>query len=174
MNRFALVGLLAFTLAAPGFAQDSRPTSRPTEQPGAPRKDCTGSYGAGLKDKSARTVTLAALIKNPKAFEGKTIRVTAKIEDVCTKKGCWMVLVDGKNHMRVRFKDYKFFVPKNSAGYIATVEGTAKLTTISEEMAKHYAEESGDKEAAKAIKGPQTGVAFTATGVTMVKAPKKG
>jgi len=151
---------------------ESKPTSRPAAKPWSPRADCSGSYGAGLSKGKVAEVTLAELVKNPKKYEGKAIRVKGSVKDVCSKKGCWLMLSDGKNAIRVRFKDYKFFVPTNAKGYEVVVEGLAKEGTISEKMAKHYAEESGDKEAAKKIKGPQKAVSFTATGVQLSK--KKG
>ena len=117
-------------------------------------------------------MSLKALLKDTKKHEGKPIRVKGKIQDVCQKKGCWLLLTSDKKTMRVRFKDYKFFVPTNAKGYTVILEGQAKATEISEKLAKHYAEESGNKEAAKKIKGPQKTVAFTATGLRLEK-PKK-
>ena len=49
---------------------------------------------------------------------------------------------DGKSPgVRVTFKDYGFFVPVDSAGAQARVEGTVKVTELSEETARHYASE---------------------------------
>lgn len=176
MKTYAIAGAVALVvsvaLCGSAQAQDSRPSSRPAAKPWTPRKDCSGSYGAGLSKKKVTKVTLKALLKDTKKFEKKTIRVTGKIQDVCQKKGCWLLLTSNKKTMRVRFKDYKFFVPTNAKGYVVTLEGTAEATEISEKLAKHYAEESGDKEAAKKIKGPQKTVAFTATGIQLKK-PKK-
>ena len=42
---------------------------------------------------------------------GKIIQLTGYITKSCAKKGCWMVMEDGKTSMRVTFKDYGFFVP---------------------------------------------------------------
>lgn len=164
--------LLALSLTFAAQAQDSRPSSRPAQKPWTPRKDCSGPYGAGLSKKKLPTPSLKELLKDTKKYEKKTIRVKGKIQDVCQKKGCWLLLTSDKKTMRVRFKDYKFFVPTNAKGYVVTLEGTAVATEISEKLAKHYAEESGDKEAAKKIKGPQKTVAFTATGIKLEK-PKK-
>ena len=176
MKSYAIAGALALFVSVAVFndalAQDSRPSSRPAAKPWTPRKDCSGNYGAGLSKKKLPSVTLKALLKDTKKFEKKTIRVKGTIQDVCQKKGCWLLLTSDKKTMRVRFKDYKFFVPTNAKGYVVTLEGSAVATEISEKLAKHYAEESGDKEAAKKIKGPQKTVAFTATGIKLEK-PKK-
>jgi hypothetical protein len=167
--------ILSLTIISSADAQ-SKPTTRPSSQPAkkawSPRKDCAGDYGKGLSNGKRPTPSLKALLSDTKKYEGKTIRVQGTIQDVCQKKGCWLLLTSDKKTMRVRFKDYKFFVPTNAKGYIVTLEGHAKATEISEKMAKHYAEESGDKEASKKIKGPQKTVAFTATGLKLEK-PKK-
>ena len=52
----------------------------------------------------------------------------------CEKKGCWMELAaDAKGPgVRVTFKDYGFFVPLDSAGRTAKVEGVVKVAELSE------------------------------------------
>ena len=43
----------------------------------------------------------------------------AKVRRACEKKGCWMELAGAEGigpGMRVTFKDYGFFVPKDSRG----------------------------------------------------------
>lgn len=178
--------LLAFALASPAFATPPSPNAAPKPitsvppspraprtplpPPWAPRADCSGTYGTPSAE-PYQTVSLAALMQNPKAYEGKTLRVQAPIKDVCQKKGCWMVLSEGKDLMRVRFKGYKFFVPTNSKGYIATVVGKAREGTISEGLARHYAEESAHPEEAKKIHGPQKVISFMAYSVRLEKAP---
>ena len=72
------------------------------------------------------------------------MKVTGKVKEVCLKKGCWMTLVSeqpGYPEMRVTFKDYGFFVPLDSAGRTAKVEGLIKVAELSSETAKHYESE---------------------------------
>lgn len=139
--------------------------------PWSPRKDNTGFYGFKNKEK-AQKVTLAKLMTDTDKYKGKFVEVKGKVRDVCRKKGCWLMLTDGKHLMRVRFKGYKFFVPTNSTGYGVIVRGYGRRATISARLAKHYAEESGDKAAAKKITGPQRVVAFTAHSVRLFKLKK--
>jgi hypothetical protein len=79
---------------------------------------------------------------------GKTdtvaLKIKANVSEVCQMKGCWMVL-DAVNGIpvRVTFKDYGFFVPKDIAGRDVIVQGIVSKTTLSEEAAKHYAEDAG-------------------------------
>lgn len=151
-------------------APAKRATKAPV-RPWSPRKDCSGTYGTASKQKAIK-VTLAELIKNHSKYKGKLLHVNARVTDVCPKKGCWMMLTDGKHLMRVRFKNYSFFMPTNSTGYGVMVEGFGRMTTVSVRMAKHYALDRGDKAAAAKITKPQTAVAFTANWVRMYKLKK--
>lgn len=155
-----LLGLL------PVQADDDAPTSRPTAQL-PPLGKPAGAFGAPLDEKTER-VSLGALAQAPEKWADKTILVEATIQDVCQKKGCWMVLVEGEANMRVKFKDYAFFVPRDAKGRRVLVQGTAKVEEISEEVARHYAEEGGNPDKAKEIHGPQKGLSFLASGAEVL------
>ena len=43
----------------------------------------------------------------------------------------------------VKFKDYGFFVPKDISGKEVVLEGVAKSELLSEDEAKHYADDGG-------------------------------
>jgi len=73
----------------------------------------------------------------------KFIKVQAKVAKVCMNKGCWMTLTDGKNEVRVTFKDYGFFVPKEILEKEAIVEGKISSYTMSAEEAEHFAKDEG-------------------------------
>ncbi|MCF8372637.1 MAG: DUF4920 domain-containing protein [Bacteroidales bacterium] len=105
-----------------------------------------------------------------KQFEGKDslrLKLTAQIEEVCAKKGCWMSLdISDEYSMLVRFKDYGFFVPKDAAGKMATVKGVARIDTISVAEQRHYLEDSdASQEEIDAITEPEISYTFEATGV---------
>jgi len=71
-------------------------------------------------------------------------KVQGTIEEVCQMKGCWMTLKNDKGeNVRVTFKDYGFFVPKDISGREVIVEGVAKRDKLDEEVARHYAEDGG-------------------------------
>lgn len=94
-------------------------------------------------------------------------KVTGVVESVCKAAGCWMKVktTDGKT-MRVTFKDYGFFVPKDIAGKTVVFEGIAKVKTTSIAMLKHYAEDGGkSKEEIAKITEPEKAIGFVATGV---------
>lgn len=98
-------------------------------------------------------------------------RVTGTVEDVCQAKGCWMkVKTENGGTIRVTFKDYAFFVPKDIAGKKVTFEGNAvkKETSIAE--LKHYAQDAGKNPAEIAkITLPEYSITFEADGVIVEK-----
>ena len=122
-------------------------------------------FGEAFTD--ARVVELGEVMSNVDKYSSKPVKVEGKIEDVCQERGCWLVVTDGKREMRVTFKGYAFFVPKDSSGKKVTLEGTVLKKTISEDHARHYAEESKGKVDPKTIKGPQEVITMVATGVSV-------
>jgi hypothetical protein len=94
-------------------------------------------------------------------------KVEGKVLEVCQMKGCWMMLElpEGES-MRVKFKDYAFFVPKDIAGKSVVIQGTASTVTTSVDELRHYAEDAGASEEEIAeITEPKTELAFEAEGV---------
>lgn len=97
------------------------------------------------------------------------LKVKGKIIEVCQKKGCWMNLDIGEGkEMRVKFRDYAFFVPKDAGGKTVVVEGYAFSETTSVDELKHYAEDEGmSKEEIAKITEPETNISFEANGVVI-------
>jgi hypothetical protein len=122
-------------------------------------------FGAGLSLRD--TTSLASVMQSPDAYASEPVLLHGRISEVCQRKGCWTILQDGDEQVRVRFKDYGFFIPTDASGSEAFVEGVVKVATLSEKQARHYAEETrgGDPDA---VHGPQREVGFTATGVRLV------
>jgi hypothetical protein len=129
-------------------------------------------FGAGLT--LSEVTPLAEVVENPESHMEGGVLVSGRISDVCQKKGCWTVLTDGDVQMRVRFKDYGFFLPTDCSGKQAYVEGVVASLTVSEKTARHYARESGQaaakgKGGAAAPAGEAREIGFTATGVRLVE-----
>ncbi len=71
-------------------------------------------------------------------------KIEGVVEEVCQAKGCWLkVKNDQGQSIRVTFKDYGFFVPKDIAGRTVILEGQASTVVLEEDVAKHYADDSG-------------------------------
>ena len=111
--------------------------------------------------------TAAEFIEQFEELQGHETKLIATIDEVCAKKGCWMVLdLGNEKNMRVTFKDYEFFVPKDAAGKKAVVQGVATMDTTTIEMLQHYASDAGEtQEAIDAITEPEYNYAFEAIGV---------
>jgi hypothetical protein len=123
------------------------------------------AYGSGVSKKAA--VPVAQLLAEPGKYNGKTLAVEGEILGVCQNKGCWMTMQDGGKEMRVRFKDYAFFVPKDCAGKTARIEGVFAVEMIPAEDARHYLEDEGKMEEAAKITAPVEGFTFMASGVIL-------
>ena len=95
------------------------------------------------------------------------VTLTAYATEVCAKKGCWMVLeLNEEKNMRVTFKDYGFFVPKDAAGKLVTVKGVAKMDTTDVATLQHYAQDANaSQEEIDAITEAEYNYAFEAVGV---------
>lgn len=94
----------------------------------------------GAKFSGAPAVKLEELLARPDAHDGKTVTLVGTVRRACQKKGCWMELAPSEkaNGVRITFKDYAFFVPLDSGGAQAQVEGVVKVAELSSETAAHY------------------------------------
>jgi hypothetical protein len=100
------------------------------------------------------------------------VKVKGEITATCAMKGCWMNLVmPNGEEMRVTFKDYAFFVPKEGMeGNEALIEGVVTRTVTDVETLKHYAQDAGKPQSViDAITEAKEELAFEANGVIIYK-----
>jgi len=116
------------------------------------------TYGTEMTMNAA--TSLAELYQHPEQYEGKEIRLDGQIVDVCQKKGCWLKLKQGEYDITVRFKDYAFFVPKDGAGNLVSVQGIFSTKTD-----KHVEEETAVQGAE--VKEEKPSYSFTASSVVI-------
>ena len=124
-----------------------------------------GNFGTMINEKGS--MTMAQLVAEMKDKPEMNVKVEGKISDCCQKKGCWMNIEKGDGtEMKVTFKDYGFFVPKDCKGKTTIFQGRAFMDTVTVEMLRHYAEDAGksEEEIAK-INEPSTELTFEAEGV---------
>ena len=110
---------------------------------------------------------LISQVNEKGTFEGK---VEGEITGTCAKKGCWMTLKNGEgDDIRVKFKDYGFFVPtEGMEGKMAIMQGVAWQDTVTVEMRQHYAEDAGKSaEEIAEITEPAYTIGFLADGVVI-------
>ena len=122
-------------------------------------------FGKDINDKKA--IEANVLPKKMGDAEAMQAKVTGTVESVCQVKGCWMnVKLDNGETMRVMFKDYAFFVPKDITGKTVVFEGQAQKKTIPVEHLQHYAKDAGQsKEEIEKITEPKEELTFIADGV---------
>ncbi len=126
-----------------------------------------GSYGELITVEDA--VPVAELKKYMKDSDSVQIKLVGEIVANCQSSGCWMDLqIDENTPLKVTFKDYAFFIPLDSKGKIAYVEGFAKKDLIPVETLRHYAMDEGkSKEEITQITEPEMSYVFEASGVLL-------
>ncbi len=124
-----------------------------------------GVFGKNFDEKGA--ISIKELSEEISESESLTIKVKGTITEVCQVKGCWMTMDLGNGEMmRIKFKDYGFFVPKDAAGKTAIIEGVAQKETIDIDELKHLAEDAGkSEEEINAIQQAKVELTFLADGV---------
>ena len=131
----ALIALLASP------PTDGKTAEAPAAKAQPAAKSATFGAALALKDR----ISMDALASKADALNGKTVQVSGTVSAVCRKKGCWMILAGEKagSTARITFKNYGFFVPLDSAGSKAVVEGVVEVKTLSEADRKHLADDAG-------------------------------
>lgn len=183
-RSFAILSLFALTACGePAPATDVAPAAPATEAPAteaaaapateaAPAAEVAWQHAGEaftLTDKVAVTDLLAA----PESFVGKTVRVEADAADVCSKKGCWLVIADGDKTMRIMSKDHAFGIEPGAVGARVDLEGTVVKKEHSAADAAHFASEAAKPEVAPKGEGQGATYEIVANGIAW-KAPQKG
>ena len=132
---------------------------------GQDRLESTGTFGEPIDKKGA--ISAKKLSQKMDKSESLNIKVKGTITEVCQAKGCWMTIDLGDDElMRVKFKDYGFFVPKDAAGKTAIIQGVAKNEIIGVDELRHLAKDAGKSEKEIiAIDKPKEELTFVAEGV---------
>jgi hypothetical protein len=97
-------------------------------------------FGAGVK--LAETTPIDTILADPKAYQGKTVRVEGMITDVCPKRGCWFDMAGGGPGQKLKFKvtDGEMVFPPDAKGKFAVAEGVVAVRELSLEQTKERAE----------------------------------
>lgn len=127
------------------------------------------NFGDVISEADASSIDhAAAVFTNIKVGDTIPLKFTAKVNEVCQSKGCWMKLDMGFDEIHVTFKDYGFFVPKNIAGEEVIVEGVAFIKEMGVDEQRHYAEDANASEEEIAqITEPKKTFSFEARGVLL-------
>ena len=127
-------------------------------------------FGEAITEEGA--ISYEDLLTQMAEIDSIPAKVVGAAGSVCQVKGCWMDMVsnsEGNPPMRVSFKDYGFFVPKDISGRTVVLDGYAYRSVTSVEDLRHYAEDEGlSKEEIEKITEPQEEIKFLASGVLLM------
>jgi hypothetical protein len=143
------------------------PAPQPAAAADKPAAGGVQRFGAAISP--GREATLAELLKQPGSFKDADVITTGTVRRACSRKGCWMELAQGEEPgCRVTFKDYGFFVPTDSAGAQARVQGRLETQEIAPGRVRHL-EAEGAQFADKKQDGSATEVTLIATAVELTR-----
>ena len=99
------------------------------------------TFGAGVK--LTDTTPIDAVINDPMAWKGKTVRVEGMVTDVCPKRGCWFEMAGSAPGTKLKFKvtDGEMVFPPDTKGRVIVAEGVVSATELSIEDSRRQAEE---------------------------------
>ncbi len=161
MKKIILAALTAVILFSCG--------EKPNENTEAKADKKISFYGSKFDPKGA--ITPAELAAKMKDGGEQNIILKTKINQTCSKKGCWMsVEMPDNEEMMISMIDYSFFVPKSGAEGLETyIKGKVAQDTVSVEHLRHLAEDANkSKEEIDAISEPKIGLSMVATGIAIV------
>lgn len=167
MHRLVFTTLLGVTLTA--FAHDEKGACADEDAPAAGKAAGPATLKSGTVlargaplPRDRAPVALSAVLAAPE--NGRTVLVEGVVRRACSQRGCWMELAppEGGPGVRVTFKDYGFFVPTDSAGARARVQGTLEVAQLSAAGADHLRAEGASLSA-----GSQREVRLIASGVEL-------
>jgi hypothetical protein len=156
--------VLALVLASLAACQPQSTTETATATATAPEAGGQ-TYGTAVTEAGAQPLSALPTLLGDQ--DSAKVKLVGTISDVCQARGCWMKMqtADGKE-MRVKFKDYAFFVPKDVKGRTVVIDGWVRREEVAVEDLQHYATDAGksEKEIA-AITKPEQQINFEANGV---------
>ncbi|NLE88103.1 MAG: DUF4920 domain-containing protein [Myxococcales bacterium] len=164
----------------PTAQQSAQQSAQPTPEASAQEAAAADPKGAAPEGSDPRTygeplelreaIDLAELLRSPGAHEGQTVLVEGLVRRACSAKGCWLELATSAAPdapgCRVTFKDYGFFVPTDSAGATARVQGVVQVTEVGSHHVEHLEGEGATFENKKSD-GTATELRVVATGVEL-------
>ena len=172
MRKTIFLSLLISLLSFAAFGQE-KTQPKPTDLDKNEAIPAKAYLKRGAPIGTAKKVSLAKVLASPEKYSGKLVRVEGVVVRSCKMEGCWAELApekDTSKTVRVKMKDHAFFIPLQSAGSFARVEGVFTVKTIGKAEADHMIAEDGAKFDKRNEDGSVTEVSFEATGIELRKA----
>ena len=167
MRAFLVFPILSVTLlGCPPKQAETPPPPQPTTQPATGTSttsmkgadpaerdqiDADGVVRRGTALTDAKALTVGEVLAQADGLSGKSVKVTGTVDTVCQNKGCWFVIKDGEQTIRITAKGYGFFVPSKAPGMTATIEGELSIKALDEAEAKHLESEGAKPSSMKEV-----------------------
>ncbi|MEM7167322.1 MAG: DUF4920 domain-containing protein [Planctomycetota bacterium] len=104
-------------------------------------------YGTPLTLDDDAAIEVGAVLAEPDSYDGKFLRISGTVTEVCAKKGCWLRMSgsgDAKNvFVKFNCPISGHLIPMEAVGLPVVVEGTVTMTKVSEDERRHLAEDAG-------------------------------
>jgi hypothetical protein len=176
MNRNVILTALVLGLLAPALlvvgcrrhatvpADEARDRTTALPEGDIRRADATDAQWERFGEPvavEAESVDVADLLARPAAYEGQLVQLQGTVTEVCQESGCWLKLADTQEASEAVFVKFTcpiegFLIPTDAVGRPAVVQGQVIVEEISEDVARHYAEDGGrSPEEIQRIQGPQ-------------------
>jgi hypothetical protein len=148
--------------------QEKKENTAPAKETAQDLAEVSQDSLIGLQPMLENVLLVEDLNSSLKADSLMVVRGT--VTSVCKMKGCWMELDQGNGEsLRVDFKDYALFMPKDLPGKEVIIRGIASKKTLSVESLRHFAEDAGkSKEEIEKITEARTTLSFEADGVLIL------
>jgi hypothetical protein len=154
MHRLALLAVIALSAAAcgrpPEQAEPEPKAAQPAPAPtgvqrasSTPLKPLTQKkFGSEITEKSS--TPLDQIVRHPGQFSARTVRTEGVVSAVCKSMGCWMELADDAGLAHIKMAGHSFFVPKDSTGHRAVIQGkVVRATPEGDDCAEEAKQQTG-------------------------------
>ncbi len=161
-----VIALFAILILFACAKQESQPPTAekaPAEQEGVDpikmammKADPAGNYGEALTLNEA--IAIGDLLAAADQHEGKRVRVSGTVTDVCPMKGCWIQVASGDEKIKVKVNDGEIVFPLSAKEQEVVVEGLVERLEMTESQhisyKAHLAEEKGEPFDSSSVSGP--------------------
>jgi hypothetical protein len=117
-----------------------------------------------------QATSISDILNEPQKYDGKRVLVEGKINGVCEKMGCWVMIQGANDKEPIRFKveDGVIVFPLSVNGKTARAEGVVSVKTLTVEeqitQGQHHAEETGGTFDPATVTGPTTSIQINGEG----------
>src|SRR4030095_4190981 len=168
MNKFRYFLPIIFTFTSALYSQGDPGTHDGNKV--EPKELADGTLYGNDIDAASPVLKISDIFANLDAYQNKNVVVEGSLSEVCQEMGCWTIITDGTNNIRAMTL-HKYFLHKDiQSGSKVQVAGEFEIKEITEEQAKHFAEESKNPAVKpEDIKGSQKMYRIKATGIKILK-----